>query len=177
MKRPGFMLLCVLCALALAAPATAAPGPSDFEMRAPAGAVAASSGGLKSHVLRAPGRFDLVGLRWSGRLRPTISVRARKAGGDWTKWTPVPSDPDDSPDKGSRERTRGGFSAPVWTGDADFVQYKLSRRVAGLRLHFVDVSRPTRHALTSRTTQTTTGGAQPAIQPRSAWGAEDGVPR
>jgi hypothetical protein len=66
----------------------------------------------------------------------------------------------------------------VWTGDADYVQYKLSRRVAGLRLHFVSVPSAERRALASRTTQTQTSpGAQPAIQPRAAWGAQDCVPR
>jgi hypothetical protein len=167
------MLVLLFCGVA-----RASAGVSDFEMRAPAaGAQAAGVGAYRSHALRAPRPFDLVGMRWRGRLAPTIALRARKAGGRWTKWTRVPSDPDDAPDANSRERTRGGFSAPVWTGDADYVQYKLSRRVAGLRLHFVSVSRPTRRALASRTTQTTTGGAQPAIQPRSAWGAEDCVPR
>ena len=175
MKRAGFTLVCVL-ALVFAGAAQASRGPSDFEMRAPAGASAAAAGPYKSHVLRAPRRFDLVGMRWSGRLRPTISLRARKAGGHWTKWTRVPTDPDDSPDKGARERTRGGFSAPVWTGDADYVQYRLSRRVSGLRLHFVSVPAPTRRALASRTTQAAPGGP-PAIQPRAAWGAQDCVPR
>jgi hypothetical protein len=149
-------------------------------MRGPVGASASASGPYKSHVLRAPQRFDLVGMRWRGRLQPTISLRARKADGPWTKWTRVPSDPDDSPDAGSRERSPAGFSAPVWTGDADYVQYKLSRRVSGLRLHFVSIPSPTRRALAraSRTTQTTGGAGQPpAIQPRAAWGAEDCVPR
>jgi hypothetical protein len=172
MKRAGFTLACVLILL-LAGAAQASPGASDFEMRGPAaGAVAAGTGAYRSHVLRAPRRFDLVGMRWRGRLHPTISLRARKAGGSWTKWTRVPSDPDDAPDGG----VHGGFSAPVWTGDADLVQYKLSRRVPGLRLHFVDVPSSTRRALAARTRQATPGGP-PAIQPRAAWGAEDCVPR
>jgi hypothetical protein len=122
MKRAGsgFTLVCVL-ALVLAGAAQAAVGPSDFEMRAPVGASASSAGAYTSHVLRAPKHFDLVGMRWHGRLRPTISLRARKADGHWTKWTRVPADSDDSPDVGSRERSAGGFSAPVWTGDADSV--------------------------------------------------------
>src|SRR5205085_9999254 len=119
-----------------------------------------------------PKRFDLVGMRWSGRGKPTISLRARKHDGRWTKWTAVPSDPEDSPDKA----VAAGFSAPVWTGDADYVQFHLSRRVPGLRLHFVSVPAPTRRALASRTTQAAPGG-QPAIQPRAAWGAQDCVPR
>lgn len=170
MKRRGFTLVCVL-ALWWAGTAQAAPGPRDFEMRGPVGAVAAG-GSYKSPVLKAPGRFDLVGMRWRGRLAPVISLRAKTANGRWTKWTRVPSDPEDAPDR----RARFGFSAPVWTGDADHVQYKLSRRVPALRLHFVSVPSRTRHALASRTAQAAPGG-QPAIQPRAAWGDEDCVPR
>src|SRR4051794_5195906 len=177
MKRVGSTLVCVLVLIFAGAAHAWASGPSDFEMRGPVGASAALAGPYKSHLLRAPERFDLVGMRWRGSLRPAISLRARKAGGHWTKWTRVPSDPDDSPDQGARERSPAGFSAPVWTGDSDFVQYKLSRRVPGLRLHFVSVPPPERRALASRTTQTTGGSGQPAIQPRSAWGAQDCVPR
>jgi N-acetylmuramoyl-L-alanine amidase len=171
MKRAGFTLVCVLALWG----AGAAHAASDFEMHGPVGAVAAG-GPYKSHVLKAPKRFDLVGMRWHGRLAPVISLRAKKANGRWTHWTRVPADSDDSPDPGSRERRAGGFSAPVWTGDADYVQYKLSGRVPGLRLHFVSVPRVKRHALASRTTQSAPGG-QPAIQPRAAWGDEDCVPR
>ena len=180
MKRAGFTFVCVL-ALAFAsagAAHAAAGGASDFEMRGPVGASASAAGPYKSHVLRAPQRFNLVGMRWRGRLAPTIALRARLVDGHWTKWTRVPSDSDDAPDAGSRERTASGFSAPVWTGRADRVQYKLSRRVPGLRLHFVSVPPRTQRVLASRTTQTTTApGQPPAIQPRAAWGAEDCPPR
>src|SRR3954467_5192295 len=186
MRRAGFTFACVLALVFAGAAQASSASPRDFEMRAPTDASAALAGSYKSHVLRAPKRFDLVGMRWRGPLRPTISLRARKRDGRWTKWTRVPADSDDSPDSTSRERPRGGFSAPVWTGDADHVQYKLSRRVSGLRLHFVDVPSTTRRALASRTTQTTgpgqpapqpPGSGHPAIQPRAAWGAEACVPR
>jgi hypothetical protein len=170
MKRRGFTLVCVL-ALWWAGTAQAASSPSDFEMRGPVGAVAAG-GAYKSHVLRAPKRFDLVGLRWRGRAEPTIALRAKKRSGHWTNWTRVPADPDDAPDR----PMRFGFSAPVWTGDATHVQYKLSRRVPGLRLHFVSVPAAKRRALASRKTQAAPG-SPPAIQPRAAWGDEDCVPR
>ena len=93
MKRAGFTCVCVL-ALWWAGVAHAT---SDFEMRGPVGAVAAG-GPYKSHVLKAPKRFDLVGMRWRGRLAPTISLRAKKANGHWTHWTRVPADPGDAPD-------------------------------------------------------------------------------
>ena len=177
MKRAGFTTLVCGLTLAVCGGAQASPGVRDFEMRGPVAASAAAAGPFKSHVLRSPVRFDLVGMRWSGGAQPTISLRARKAGARWTKWTRVPADPEDAPDLGSRERRGGGFSAPVWTGDADYVQYKLSRRVSGLRLHFVSVSPTERRALASRTTQMTTPPGAPAIQPRAAWGAQDCVPR
>jgi hypothetical protein len=177
MRRAGSTFVCVL-ALAFTCAAQASPGPSDFEMKGPAaGALAAGSGAYRSPALRAPKRFDLVGMRWNGRLRPAIALRARTAGGHWSKWTRVPADPGDSPDAGSKERTRGGFSAPVWTGDADYVQYKLSRRLGGLRLHFVSVPRPTRRALASRSATATDLPGAPPIQPRAAWGAENCMPR
>jgi N-acetylmuramoyl-L-alanine amidase-like protein len=177
MRLAGPSFVCAV-ALVFAGAAQAASGPSDFEMRAPvAGALAAGADSYRSPALRAPKRFDLVGMRWSGPLRPTIALRARRSGGRWTKWTRVPSDPEDSPDQGSPERTRAGFSAPVWTGDADYVQYKLSRRVGGLRLHFVSIPRPTRRALASRGAVASDASGAPPIQPRAAWGAEDCVPR
>ena len=180
-KRFGVTLACVLCALCAAASAQASAGVRDFEMRGPAtgSAKAAQAGAYRSPVLRAPQRFDLVGMRWTSRLRPTIALRARRAGGHWTKWTRVPTDPEDAPDAGGRERTPRGFSAPVWTGDADYVQYKLSRRVPGLRLHFVSVARHERVALAraSRRSDATTAPGQPPIQPRAAWGAENCPPR
>jgi hypothetical protein len=57
------------------------------------------------------------------------------------------------------------------------VQYHVSRPVAGLRLHFVSIPASTRRALASRKSADTTGTGMPAIQPRSAWGAQDCVPR
>ena len=83
MKRAGFTFVCVL-ALWWAGVAHAT---SDFEMRGPVGAVAAG-GSYKSHVLKAPKRFDLVGMRWRGRLAPTISLRARKADGRFDQTFP-----------------------------------------------------------------------------------------
>jgi hypothetical protein len=173
MRRLRFTLGLVL---ALVVPAGASAHPVDFEMRAPV-AGAASAGEYRSPVLRAPRRFDLVGLRWASRAAPHIDLRARKRGGRWTKWTHVPSNPDDAPDAGMRERTPRGFSAPVWTGDADYVQYRLSRRVPGLRLHFVSVDQRAERARSAARRQATAPGGPPAIQPRAAWGAEDCEPR
>jgi hypothetical protein len=139
-------LICVFALLGVAAPALSLrpyrPDPVDFSM-APAGsglmARAAGGGSLTSRPLRAPKRFNLVGLTWRGaKGEPHISVRTRRSGGRWSRWTTLSSEPGDGPDPG-RERTRIRSSAPTWTGEADWVQYRLSRRLPGLRLRFVNV--------------------------------------
>src|SRR5207248_2312322 len=122
----------------------------------------------------------------------------RTAAGRWTKWTRLEGDPGDAPDPGSRERSPRGFSTPVWTGDADYVQYRLSRRVGGLRLHFVNalgtagpgdrIVTALRRVVHNATvtvaslvapaaTATAQTPGQPVIQPRSAWGADQCQPR
>ena len=184
MKRVALLLFAVLALTA--APALSVrpyvPEPVDFELAVPAGGVvAAGSGRVVSPVLRAPKRFNLAGLRWRGRHHVDVALRARRADGRWSRWTPV----------GAHS---GRGSDPVWFGEADLIQYRLSRRVPGIRLHFVNalgtataadrartaIRRVARSAFVSvarivapATAQTT----QPAIQPRSAWGAENCPPR
>src|SRR5206468_3194982 len=89
--------------------------------------------------LRPGKRFNLVGLRWRGPARPAVSIRARRSGSRWTRWVRVGADSADGPDPGHGEPEVHGISAPVWVGEADEVQYRLSRPVRGLRLHFINV--------------------------------------
>ena len=57
-----------------------------------------------------------------------MDIRVRRGGG-WSRWQHL--------------GVHGaGGSDPVWVGRARVVQYRLSRRVPGLRLHFVSVARP-----------------------------------
>jgi hypothetical protein len=145
------LILASLGLLAAAASATAhprAPRASDFELAAPRTAVTAASGQVLSRPLRAPRAFSLVGLRDRGRTLPASWLRVRRDGGRWTRWARVPE----------------GGSSPVWVGRADWVQYKLARRVPGLRLHFVRVQM---NGWRPRAVRAQAG--QPAIQPRTAW--------
>jgi hypothetical protein len=64
-----------------------------------------------------------------------------------------------------------GASDPLWVGAADAVQYRMSRRVGGLRLHFVNVGRNRRP--TARVAQ----DVQPDYVSRSEWGASKCPPR
>ncbi len=167
MKRS--LLTLATLALAVLGPAAAAnagtPHASDFELRPPSAAASASSAGIVSKPLRAPRRFSLVGMRWRGAAEPAISLRVRRNGHRWTRWIRLPGAPDGAPDPRAQEgRAAQGESSPVWVGSADWVQYRLSSRVRGLRLHFVRVMNDGWHP---RATRAQAG--QPAIQPRSAW--------
>jgi N-acetylmuramoyl-L-alanine amidase len=134
----------LLCALALlAGPALSGerwrPDAIDFELAAPPGAASASaSGRVTSRPVRAPKRFNLVGLRWRGHAEPRVALRVRKRGERWTGWQPLLAHAEHNPDPNTGE-PQVAASDPLWVGEADDVQYRLSRRVPGLRLHFVNV--------------------------------------
>ncbi len=199
-------LACCLVLGVVAAPALSfgiyRPEPVDFSMSAPAGAIQGDPGrrgyGIVSAPLRAPKRFNLVGLSWTGSDRdPAIAVRARTNGGEWTRWTPLAGEPADGPDPGTAEARHGaGVSSPTWVGEADWVQYRSSESLPGLKLRFVNVqgtSTPADRARTAirkgvnaglvsigaaaRAATAHAGGPQPAIVPRADWGASKCPPR
>ena len=139
-------LLCVLC---LVPPAFAAKGAADFERRAPDRA---------SARIVAPRPFNLVGLHWRGRALPDADIRVWRPGG-WSRWQHL----------GIHGR---GASDPIWVGRARTVQYRLSRRVPGLRAHFVAVGRPRVRARASQSVDT----PFPYVT-REEWGADQCPPR
>jgi N-acetylmuramoyl-L-alanine amidase len=154
--------ICVLLAL----PATAAAAkPFDFEIapRPSAGATAASS---VSPKLATEHSFNLLGMRWRGRAVPEIRVRVRRPGRGWSRWEELEAHDDHNPDPGRGEKASRA-SDPLWVGSADGVQYRLSRPVRGLRLHFVNVGRRARAAQEP----------QPDIVSRAEWGAGGCPPR
>ncbi len=158
------------------------PKPADFELPAsatrptPAAVVGTSAARVeyRSPELRAPGRFNLAGLRWKSGGEPELRARFRKAGGRWSRWVALQAHDDHGPDPGSGERTRGGVSDPFWAGEADYVQYRSSRALREARIHFVRTlgSVPAGGAK-ARPAQ----NGRPSIVSRSAWGASDCTPR
>jgi hypothetical protein len=161
--------------------------PVDFELT-PGGSPASAQ-------LHAPKRFNLVGLRWRGAGEPGILLRARKPSGRWGRWMRLAAPTGDNPDPGRGEPDTA-YSEPAWVGEADAVQYRMSRHVRGLRLHFVNVEGTATAADRARTAIRRTvntavvstgslfgshsaqaAGAQPAIVPRSGWGASNCPPR
>jgi hypothetical protein len=147
-------------------PSTAsAAAPHLFELALPDTGAHASAAWRTTAVLRAPGRFDLVGLTWARGSSVQAQVRARRRGGRWTAWLPLPALDGHAPDG---ERAPAGTD-PAFTGAADELQLRLRGSARGLTAKFV-------HALGAPRA----GAAQvspTSIVPRAAWGADAAPPR
>jgi hypothetical protein len=144
--------------------------PALFEVRLSdeAARAAAAGGWHTTPVLRAPGRFDLIGLRWAGGSHVSAQVRARLRGGRWGPWVPLAAVSGHGPD-GARPVAG---SEPIWTGAADLFQLRLHGRARGLRARFVRAA-PTPRRIARIARQ----ASAPAILPRSAWGGDSLPPR
>ena len=137
-----------MCALVVV-PSAFAAQPADFERAAPDSARAQVS------TARA---FNLVGLKWRGHATPDVELRVRR-GSVWSRWQ----------DLGVHGP---GGSDPAWVGRARTLQYRLDRRVPGLRLHFVAVGKRRASARAAQTATT----PFPYVT-REQWGASACVPR
>jgi uncharacterized protein with LGFP repeats len=176
--------------LATAAGALSAPSPALarrrdplFELDLAGTATTASADGWRTtRVLRAPRRFDLVGLRWAPGSQTEAQVRARRRGGKWTEWMTLHPTGDHGPDEG--EAPAG--TDPAFTGTADEFQLRLRGDAHGLQARFVRAlptatlasrvtSRLRRRARASARTQGTAGA--PRMIMRSEWGADSVPPR
>lgn len=182
-----------LCALWAAGPALSlspyVPKAVDFELSVGGKGVRAHAAGGRwtSPVLKAPKRFDLLGLKWRSAGHVEAKVRVRKAGGRWSRWTPAP-DMHDGPDGVT---LRG--SEPVWTGPSDELQLRMRHRPRGLKVHFVNASGTATAAQRARTAvrralntavvsafsaaTARAAGEQPAIVSREEWGGDQCPPR
>ncbi|MDQ3675314.1 MAG: N-acetylmuramoyl-L-alanine amidase [Actinomycetota bacterium] len=183
-RRLAVLLAATGSLLWIASPAGAAqpfvPRAVDFEQ--PLGLELSRSGGeLRSGVIRAPKRFDLVGLKWSGPEHPHVQIRVRDAAGEWSPWTAM-----------GDQHAGGQGTEPVWAGGADALQLRMDRAPRGLRAHFVNATGTATAADRARTAlhgarasalgdvraeSTRSRAAAPAIVPRAAWGADQCPPR
>jgi hypothetical protein len=114
------------------APALAAPG-ALFELDLDGTLNASADGWRTTSVLRAPRRFDLIGLRWARGSRVEAQVRARRRGGRWTKWTTLHAGADHAPDGGAAP----AGTDPAFVGAADLFQLRVRGRPRKLRARFV----------------------------------------
>jgi len=188
MRRALLLAVLGLCAglTWVAAPALSRapylPRAVDFELGVPGRlertggvrAVSATAAGARpSPVLRAPRRFDLLGLRWRGGAHVRILVRVRRDGRRWSRWVPAAGADDHGPD-GAPPLSA---SDPVWAGGADEVQLRLSRPLTGLKVHFVNVSgtaTPTDRVETS--IRRAAHGAYALLAPADARAASSSLP-
>jgi len=172
----------------LASPAASAapfvPRAVDFEQAldlgrggGAGGAVVARSAGRPagtyvSPVIRAPKRFDLIGLRWRSPIHADARIRVRDPGGRWSRWTAM-----------GDQHGGGHGSEPVWAGGADAYQLRLRRVPRGLRAHFVNTTGTATAAERAKTRlrqaaqSVAVARAGPAIVPRAEWGADQCPPR
>jgi hypothetical protein len=165
MRRPSAALGLALAALAGSAgpspAATARPHIAEFTHALSGGATAAAAV-HRSGVLRPGRRFDLVGLRWRGRV-DARDVRAQvRVRGRWGRWFPLASADDHGPD--GAVATHG--TDPAWTGGADAIRLTWRGSPRHLRLHFVRVTHRPHPRPLARAAQE---GGPPPILPRSAW--------
>jgi hypothetical protein len=160
-RRQALRLGAGALALGAVRPSPALAAPALFELSVPdAGAYAAAW--RTTPVLRAPRRFSLVGLRWrTGRLQ--AQVRARRAGGRWTAWTPLPAPAGHGPDGGAVV----SGTDPAYVGAADELQLRLRGSARGLRAAFVAATAAAHAAQVN----------PPGIIPRAGWGGDRVVPR
>ncbi|MDX6678976.1 MAG: hypothetical protein QOE31_3028, partial [Solirubrobacteraceae bacterium] len=148
--------------------------------------VSGARGAWRSRVIRAPARFDLVGLSWRGGGHVDARIRVRDASsGAWSRWTAMADDHDGG----------GGGGEPVWAGGADALQLRLARHPRRLRAQFVNSTgsatltaraltalRRAAHraftALAGSDARAQSAAGAPPIVPREAWGADQcGPPR
>jgi hypothetical protein len=134
--------------------------------------------GALSRVLRAPRRFDLLGVRAPRAVHGRLEVRVRRRGGPWSPWVALAAHGDHAPDTGSGVRA----SDPVWAGGCDELQLRAPGPLrAKLRVHFVAVPAVGRRAARAQTAAAKQSSPQPGtpppIIPRSAWGGDSVPPR
>ena len=163
-----------------AVPALAARPDALFEMRldGATGARAASAGWWTTGVIRAPRRFDLMGLVWERDSHAEAQMRARRRGGRWTRWVALHPSGDHGPDRG---RTPAGTD-PAFVGAADEFQLRVRGAPRALRARFVRALPTARLAtrLGRRRRARTALRAQPIpppVIPRAEWGADSVPPR
>jgi N-acetylmuramoyl-L-alanine amidase len=118
--------------LRLPSPVLAA-GPALFELDLRALDGATGPGWRTTGVLRAPRRFDMVGLRWDEGAHVQAQVRVRRRGGEWSTWLALRPTGDHGPDEGGAPPG----SEPAFTGTADELQLRLHGHPRALRARFV----------------------------------------
>jgi len=178
------------------------PDPVPVSVPAPAGpalqtvALAPGSGLARAEAVapRATRPFALIGATWTDPRRPldgTVEVRTRAtADGRWTGWRALEVDEPTAVDPASPDGPGRGGTDPVWVGDSDGVEARVTAGArahplpAGLRLDLInpDADRPgLRPAAYEQPPVAARVGYQPRPMPslvtRAGWGADESIVR
>ena len=165
---------------ALAEAAARRPGASfslDLTRHLWSGTARASAAGWRTlPPIRAPRRFDVLGLDFPRAAHVHAQVRARTRNGRWTPWTTLHAQADHAPD-GALAPTGTG---PCWTGAADVFQVRVKgapRRLAARFVRAAPAATAARRLHARATARAARASAKrqavaPAIIPRSAWGGD-----
>jgi hypothetical protein len=122
--------------------------------------------------------FSLIGVSARTPNQQPVLVRVRH-GSDWAAWIPLAFDGGDAPDPSSTEARRAAKATHglpttdgIWVGAADGYEISLPPASDGLVVHLARESITTEPAVVESTAGAApVNGNQPAIAPRSAWGA------
>ncbi len=106
---------------------------------------------LGGGIVRAPRRFDLVGLDFGSTAHVHAELRARPAGGRWSAWAHV------------HDATQ-----PVWTGPADELEVRYRGAARHIRARFISVKQPGRPLVSSA--RPSAAGRAPQMFTRAQWG-------
>ena len=118
---------------------------------------------------------QMVGFEWEGNTDGAVEVRARQ-GDAWGPWTLAEGDPDEGPDRDSKEFRGRTTAGPVWVGDGvEQVEVRVTEGdLDGLTLHAIrsEDRRPARGVRPAGAAV-----AKPGIVSRAAWGADESFRR
>jgi len=154
------------------APETVPPETTVPETTAPETTIASSAG-------KSVERFTTIGVSLLEAPQSPVLVRWRDGDG-WSEWNELEVEPDKGPDPGTAEAAASAahtgevLTEPLWVGDADAYQVALDPADAVGGMAEVVLVRPsgTQLALEARSEPAGADAiGQPAIRPRSDWGA------
>lgn len=131
---------------------------------------------------RRTGTFSSLGVTWDlpargARLDVAVVVRTHSGKG-WSGWTALDTDGADLRDDTVRSGLRGGTSA-MWVGPSDGVQVRVDVRSGpaptGIRAELIDPGTSSYDAVAGVTPpgSAQAAAAQPAVNTRAAWGADE----
>ncbi|GAC1324107.1 MAG: hypothetical protein NVSMB25_21250 [Thermoleophilaceae bacterium] len=142
-----------------------------------------AGGWLTGAAVRAPARFDLLGIEWASPEQVELEVRVSLGRrGGWSRWTPAHVNHGHRPDGTETSILR---TDPIWTGGSDLLQLRASRPLHGAVIHFVNSTGTTTPAGRARailrdlagaaslgrlvTPRLAAGPGQPPVIARKAW--------